>query len=65
MALLAIFALWTLPANQATENWTMIPGTWEALRRQWEYSHAANTVIGFAALCLATNSARSWRLMAS
>lgn len=63
--MLAIFALWTLPANQATENWTMVPENWEALRRQWEYSHAANTLIGFAALCLATSSALSWRPMAS
>lgn len=59
--MLAIFALWTLPANQATENWTTVPPNWEALRQQWEYSHAANTAIVFAALCLTTISALSWR----
>lgn len=59
--MLAIFVLWTLPANQATHNWTIVPGGWEALRRQWEYSHAANTAIAFAALCLATGSALSWQ----
>ncbi|MGX5733270.1 DUF1772 domain-containing protein [Bosea thiooxidans] len=63
--MLAIFAVWTLPANQMTENWTIAPGNWEALRRQWEYSHAANTAIVFAALCLATGSALSWRPMSA
>lgn len=59
--MLAIFVVWTLPANQATQNWTTIPANWEALRQQWEYSHAVNTAIVFAALCLATLSALSWR----
>lgn len=58
---LAIFFVWTFPANQATNNWTAAPGNWETLRRQWEYSHAANTVIVFAALCLTTLSVLSWR----
>ena len=59
--MLLIFLLWTQPANQATENWTTVPTNWETLRRQWEYSHAANTAIVFAALCLATLSALAWR----
>ncbi|MBZ9984587.1 MULTISPECIES: DUF1772 domain-containing protein [unclassified Mesorhizobium] len=59
--MLAIFVVWTLPANQATQNWTTVPANWEALRQQWEYSHAVNTAIVFAALCLATLSALSWR----
>ena len=36
----AIFWTYTYPANAATENWTTVPPNWEALRRQWEYSHA-------------------------
>lgn len=50
---LAIFFHWTFPANQATDNWTVIPTDWQALRRQWEYSHAANAVFTFAGLCCA------------
>jgi hypothetical protein len=48
---LVIFFIWTYPANQATDNWTTIPNNWEQLRRQWEYSHAANAVVTFAAFC--------------
>ena len=48
---LVIFFIWTYPANQATNNWTTIPNDWEQLRRQWEYSHAANAVVTFAAFC--------------
>jgi hypothetical protein len=56
-ATLVVFVIWTLPANVATDNWTTVPADWEALRRQWEYSHAANAAIAFAALCAATLSA--------
>ncbi|WP_315918261.1 DUF1772 domain-containing protein [Mesorhizobium sp. SP-1A] len=59
--MLAIFTVWTLPANQATHNWTTVPANWEALRLQWEYSHAVNTALVFAALCLTAMSALSWR----
>jgi hypothetical protein len=48
---LVVFFIWTFPANQATNNWTTIPNNWEELRRQWEYSHAANAVVTFAAFC--------------
>jgi hypothetical protein len=48
---LVVFFIWTFPANQATNNWTTIPNDWEQLRRQWEYSHAANAVVTFAAFC--------------
>jgi hypothetical protein len=58
---LVIFYLWTLPANQATQNWTTIPANWETLRQQWEYSHAVNTGIVLLALCCATLSALSWQ----
>jgi hypothetical protein len=26
------------PANQQTQNWTVLSENWESLRRQWEYS---------------------------
>lgn len=48
---LVVFFLWTYPANQATSNWTTIPDDWEQLRRQWEYSHAANALVTFVAFC--------------
>jgi hypothetical protein len=47
---LAIFFVWTFPTNQATNNWTVVPNNWDDLRSQWEYSHAANAVVTFAAL---------------
>jgi hypothetical protein len=48
---LVVFFVWTYAANQVTNNWMMIPDNWEQLRRDWEYSHAANAVVTFAALC--------------
>jgi phosphoglycerol transferase MdoB-like AlkP superfamily enzyme len=51
---LVIFFTWTFPANEATVNWTEIPANWEALRRQWEYSHAANAAVTFLSLTLIT-----------
>jgi uncharacterized membrane protein len=56
VASLAIFSVWTYPANQATSNWTVAPANWANLRRQWEYSHAANAVMTFLALCAVTAS---------
>ena len=51
---LVIFMIWTQPANAATDNWTVRPDNWEILRRQWEYSHAINAGVTFAAFCAAT-----------
>jgi hypothetical protein len=51
---LAIFFTWTFPANVATANWTEVPGNWEALRTQWEYSHAVNAMVMFVAFCSVT-----------
>ena len=48
-ATLAIFFIWILPANVATNNWLVAPANWQALRTQWEYGHAVNAVITFAA----------------
>ena len=43
-----------VPANQATSDWTVIPADWRELRVRWEYSHAVNAVLAFAALCSVT-----------
>ena len=53
---LAVFFVWIYPANQATDNWTVAPPNWDELRRQWEYSHAVNALVTFAAFCSATLS---------
>jgi hypothetical protein len=54
---LVIFVIWTQPANAATENWAVRPENWEALRRQWEYSHAVNAGVTLLAFCAATLAA--------
>lgn len=51
-ATLAIFFVWTYPANQATANWTLPTPNWATLRMHWEYAHAVNAVLTFIALCL-------------
>jgi hypothetical protein len=45
-----VFWTFTFPANQETINWTIVPENWEALRTQWEYSHAASAVLNLAAM---------------
>jgi hypothetical protein len=57
LATLAIYFAFTFPANQATANWTTMPDDWQFLRRQWEYSHAVNAAITFAAFCATSLSA--------
>jgi hypothetical protein len=54
---LAIFFIWTQPANSATANWTRLPDDWQSLRRQWEYSHAAGAAFALAALAFLTAAA--------
>ena len=61
LAMLTVFFMWTFPANQATDNWTILPENWEILKRQWEYSHAVNAAFALLAFCLLTLSALSWR----
>lgn len=56
VAVLAVFFIWTYPANQATQDWTVAPADWQALRRQWEFSHALNAAITFVALMAVTLS---------
>ena len=53
---LAVFFAFTFPANQATENWTTRPSDWEALRAQWEYSHAVGALLYLTALIALTLS---------
>lgn len=50
-AALAVFFVWTYPANQATQNWTVAPDDWARLRAQWEYAHAVNAVLSFVGFC--------------
>ncbi|MBS4011853.1 MAG: DUF1772 domain-containing protein [Roseovarius sp.] len=45
IASLVVFFTWVFPANQATDNWTTQLKTWEVLRRNWEYGHAANAAL--------------------
>ena len=45
-----LFWTYTFPANQATNNWTILPENWEQLRRHWEYSHAASAVLNVLAV---------------
>jgi hypothetical protein len=45
-----IFWTFTFPANQLTQNWTVLPQDWMALRTQWEYSHAGSAALNLAAL---------------
>ncbi|HEY8518834.1 MAG TPA: DUF1772 domain-containing protein [Gammaproteobacteria bacterium] len=56
-----VFWAFTFPANQATSNWTEIPPSWEALRAQWEYSHATAAILNLVALLSLVLSALEWR----
>jgi hypothetical protein len=52
----AVFWIFTFPVNRITKNWTSLPADWMALRRRWEYSHAASAalnLLAFAASVLA------------
>src|SRR5262245_32056248 len=51
-----IFWTFTYPMNVASNHWTVTPADFEAARRQWEYSHAVNAVLTFAAFVAITLS---------
>lgn len=51
-ATLAVFFLGAFPANQATDNWTLIPADWRGLRSQWEAGHAISAGLTFLAFCM-------------
>ena len=50
-ATLVVFFAGAFPANQETQDWTIVPSEWRELRLQWEYGHAINAVLTFLALC--------------
>ncbi len=55
LSIIVFFSL-TFPTNQATLNWTNLPGNWEELRETWEYSHAIRALLslfGFSFLVMA------------
>lgn len=58
---LALFFVLVYPANQATENWTVAPADWEALRTRWEVGHAIDAGLTLLALGFAAASALGWR----
>jgi hypothetical protein len=45
-----VFWTFTYPANQITNNWTVLPENWLEIRKQWEYSHATNAGLNLIAL---------------
>lgn len=49
-----------IPGESSDRHWSVAPQNWEALRIQWEYSHAANAVLTFLALCATAVSSLSW-----
>lgn len=42
---LAAFWGFIFPVNQATQNRTMLPENWPALRSHWEYAHAIRAIL--------------------
>src|SRR5215831_10192956 len=56
-----IFWTFTYPMNVATNNWTITPQDFEAVRQQWEYSHAVNAVLSFVALVAITFSTLTYK----
>jgi hypothetical protein len=57
---LMVFFVFTFPANQITENWTVQPEYWKDLRVQWEYSHVFNALLYMGAEGLLILSVLSW-----
>src|SRR5215472_364204 len=55
-----IFWTFTYPMNVATNNWTITPQDFEAVRRQWKYSHALNAVLTAVAFVTITLSALTY-----
>jgi hypothetical protein len=43
---LVVFFVFTFPANQQAQNWTVLPENRESLRRQWEYSDLTLSLVG-------------------
>jgi hypothetical protein len=60
LAELVVFWGFIFPVNQATENWTVLPQNWGALREQWEYAHAVRTLLYVFALGALVMSLLDW-----
>ena len=45
-----VFWVYTYPVNVKTQNWTILPQDWLALRTRWEYSHAVSAIVTLLAL---------------
>jgi hypothetical protein len=57
VAMQIVFWVYTYPMNAVSQNWTRLPADFEAVRQQWEYSHAAGAILGFLALAAVVLSA--------
>jgi len=49
-----VFWSFTFPVNKATKNWTHVADNWAALRRRWEFSHAASAILNLLAVVSTT-----------
>jgi hypothetical protein len=58
---LAAFWGFIFPVNQATQNWTMLPENWQALRSHWEYAHAIRAILYVLACGTLVISVLDWR----
>ncbi len=47
-----IFFVFTMPANSATQNWTVMPKEWETLRQDWEYSYVVRALLNLIGVSL-------------
>ena len=59
LAAQGVFWTFTYPANVATNNWTVVPDSWDSLRRQWEYSHAGGAAFQLLGFCLLVSAVLS------
>ena len=55
-----VFWVFTWPANEATQNWTVAPADWMALRDQWEFSHMVGAVLNLVAVVALLLSLLAW-----
>lgn len=55
-----VFWLFVWPANRATNQWTMAPPDWMALRAQWEYAHLVSALLQFGAVVALILSLLAW-----
>jgi hypothetical protein len=60
-----VFWSFTYPINALTDNWTVTPADFEGARDQWEYSHAASSLLSFVALLTLVRSIEASRPFAS